>query len=75
LPSGYPASYYRVLGALGGPDPVHLDRIVAAAQVSTEEALAALFTLQVAGFAEAVPGGRYRRPDAGRREGDPGGLV
>jgi DNA processing protein len=75
LPSGYPASYYRVLGALGGPDPVHLDQLVAAAQVSTEEALAALFTLQVAGFAEAVPGGRYRRPDAGRRGDDPDGLV
>ena len=75
LPSGYPASYYRVLGALGGADPVHLDRVVEAAQVSTEEALAALFALQVAGFAEAVPGGRYRRPEATGRGGVPGGPV
>jgi DNA processing protein len=75
LPSGYPASYDRVLGALAGPDPVHLDRIVAVAQVSTEEALAALFTLQVAGFAEAAPGGRYRRPERGDRPDGPGDSV
>jgi DNA processing protein len=75
LPSGYPASYYRVLGALSGPDPVHLDRIVEAAQASTEEALAALFTLQVAGFAEAVPGGRFRRSDTAVRGGGPPGQV
>jgi DNA processing protein len=75
LPSGYPASYDRVLGALAGPDPVHLDRIIATAQVSTEEALAALFTLQVAGFAEAVPGGRYRRVGGGGRRGGGVGAV
>ncbi len=75
LPSGYPASYYRVLGALDGPDPVHLDHVVEAAQVSTEEALAALFALQVAGWAEAVPGGRYRRSETAGRGGGPGGQV
>jgi len=75
LPSGYPASYERVLGALTGPDPVHLDRLVEAAQVSTEEALAALFSLQLAGFAEALPGGRYRRPEASGRRGGPPGQV
>ena len=75
LPSGYPASYDRVLGALGGRDPVHLDHVVEAAQVSTEEALAALFALQVAGWVEAVPGGRYRRSGTAGGGGGPGGKV
>lgn len=67
LPPGLPVHCSRLLAAFPGPDPVHLDQLLTGAQVTTEQALGGLFSLQLLGLVASVPGGRYRRLPGGRR--------
>lgn len=52
----------RLLEVLPPDDALHQDELAALLEWTAEEVLAELFTLQVAGAVESLPGGLFRRP-------------
>ena len=51
----------RLVDALPPDDDLALEALLEKSGLSTDEALVALFTLELAGLVEALPGSRYRR--------------
>lgn len=51
----------RIIDALPRHDDIALETLLAKSGLSADEALVALFSLELAGLVEALPGSRYRR--------------
>ncbi|MBP7146612.1 MAG: DNA-processing protein DprA [Acidobacteria bacterium] len=58
----------EILGQLPRNDSVHVDELLRGCRGGTDEVLGALFELELAGFAESVAGGRFRRAERVPRE-------
>lgn len=66
---GLDAEAAAILEAIPEDDEIHVDAVLERLRRPTEQVLAALFGLQLAGLLEALPGGHFRRTGGGRQNG------